>query len=234
MDDRCTDPGIGRKLADFAAGALDSRDEAAVETHLLECSHCYSAFKRDLKLETFLHEEAAGILKELESPAGSVGSLTTSLLEKLRELAEVVFPEPAALLAAPVTRSRNPKQWEKILGCLESACEKYEMGEYKEALSMFISLKGRRGLSPLLDFYIGMCHYGLEQYESAARCFERISRKVPGSEEYRWYLANTCLKIGDPEKAVQNFDSIVEMAGLYAESAAKRLARLKEILTLSG
>lgn len=234
MDSKCIDPGIGKMLEEYLVGALDGEAEAVMETHLLDCSHCYAELERDLKIESFLRVEAEAILKELQSPGLSTKKLAGAILEKLEKLAEVIFPEPAALLSAPITRSENTKQWERVLGCLEQASDKYEAGDYEEALKMFLSLKGRRGLSPILDFYIGMCHYGLDQYEPAARCFDKISRRVPESEEYKWYLANTCLKIGDPDKAVLNFESIVEMAGVYAESATARLVRLKEILALSG
>jgi len=107
---------------------------------------------------------------------------------------------------------------------------RYNEKRYRDALKGFSKLKAHRGLSPIIDFYIGLCHFELGEYEEAAVFLERVSHTIPASDEYKWYLANNLLRLGDVEKAALLFKKIAAAGGMYSEKAKSRLLGLTAIM----
>ncbi len=79
-----------------------------------------------------------------------------------------------------------------------------------------------------LLFYLGLCEYHLNEFESAGKNFERSRQHLVQSfyEEATWYLAASLLEMGQKEEAIHLYKEILLRNGHYSPMAASRLARL--------
>jgi tetratricopeptide (TPR) repeat protein len=106
--------------------------------------------------------------------------------------------------------------------------ELFQKGRYEACLVQINKISKRLPGNLNLSFYRALCHYHLEEYDSAIEQFRATQRIVhPGFyEEAKWYEALSLEKAGQANQAKEIYTEIVDQNGFYAIRAASRLAIL--------
>jgi hypothetical protein len=120
----------------------------------------------------------------------------------------------------------TPKSTQKHY--MDYALELFQKGLYEACLAQLNKVSERLPGNLNLSFYRALCHYNLEDYESAIEHFRDTQRIIhPGFyEEAKWYEALSLEKAGHTNQAKDIYTEIVDQNGFYAIRAASRLAIL--------
>ncbi len=73
----------------------------------------------------------------------------------------------------------------------------YFEGQYAQALPYFIQAVAHQPDDPMLNYFLGMTHFKLEQYEAAKQVLEKVVKLKPDYELARLQLARACYETGD-------------------------------------
>jgi ribosomal protein S12 methylthiotransferase accessory factor len=86
-----------------------------------------------------------------------------------------------------------------------------DMGDYGKALKCLESIE--HDADNLKEFHHlkGVCHYYLEQYESAIKCFERVIEMDPGSAIDYANIASSLRKLGHERQAIALYEMALEL-----------------------
>ena len=80
---------------------------------------------------------------------------------------------------------------------IATAQRHYFAGQYEQALPFFIEAVARRPDDPMRNYFLGLTHFKLEQYEAARQAFEKVVKLKPAYELARLQLARACYETGD-------------------------------------
>ncbi|MGC8719284.1 MAG: tetratricopeptide repeat protein [Thermodesulforhabdaceae bacterium] len=102
-----------------------------------------------------------------------------------------------------------------------------DMGDYGKALKCLESIE--HDADNLKEFHHlkGVCHYYLEQYESAIKCFERVIEIDPGSAIDYANIASSLRKLGHQREAIALYQAALELDPTL-DFAREHLKILKE------
>lgn len=93
------------------------------------------------------------------------------------------------------------------------AKQKYMDGEYINALALLQSLSPSLSIEVERDFFIGLSLMEIGKYNTAVEYFEQVLNNQKGFEyipQIRWYMGLCYLKLGNKEKAIETFNTIVQ------------------------
>lgn len=157
---------------------------------------------------------------------------------------KVVSVDTSAHIEQNVLPEHLPARWEsesQLLGSkeiytpkmskrhyMDYPLELFQKGRYEACLVQINKILKRLPGNLNLSFYRALCHYHLEEYDSAIEQFRATQRIVqPGFyEEAKWYEALCLEKAGQANQAKEIYTEIVNQNGFYAIRAASRLAML--------
>jgi tetratricopeptide (TPR) repeat protein len=80
---------------------------------------------------------------------------------------------------------------------ISEAQRHYFEGKYNQALPYFIKALDKQPNNPMLNYFLGMTYFKLEQYKEAKKVFENVVKIKPDYELARLQLARACYEIGD-------------------------------------
>ena len=80
---------------------------------------------------------------------------------------------------------------------IATAQRHYFAGQYDQALPYFIKAVAQQPDDPMRNYFMGMTHFKLEQYEAAKKVFEKVVKIKPDYELARLQLARACYETGD-------------------------------------
>lgn len=121
-----------------------------------------------------------------------------------------------------VTRSGNTNLVEAVL--------RFQSGDFNGAVSMFDVILTEDSSNIAVQFYNGIAHIELQNYDEAIASFEYIIGHNQNLyvDHAEWYLGLCYLRMNEEEKAVAQFQSIAENNGNYhAGEAMDLLKKLK-------
>jgi tetratricopeptide (TPR) repeat protein len=112
---------------------------------------------------------------------------------------------------------------------LNIAKQKYMTGEYVNALLLLKNLPSSITIEVEKDLFIGMSLMEIGQQKEAAEYFEGIlanQNRLDYIPKVRWYLGLCYLKIGNKEKAIETFQTIINSNDDYYKKAKRILKKL--------
>ncbi|NVO10307.1 MAG: tetratricopeptide repeat protein [Bacteroidales bacterium] len=112
---------------------------------------------------------------------------------------------------------------------LNIAKQKYMTGEYVNALLLLKNLPSSITIEVEKDLFIGMSLMEIGQQKEAAEYFEGIlanQSRLDYIPKVRWYLGLCYLKIGNKEKAIETFQTIMNSNDDYYKNAKRILKKL--------
>jgi len=100
----------------------------------------------------------------------------------------------------------------------------YNNGQYVQALEYFQKVKNE----VISSFYSGNCYYELDDFTNAEVSFEYVIEDYNNMfiEQAEWYIALTCLKLNEVQKAKKYFGQIAESESPFAARSKKILKKL--------
>lgn len=118
---------------------------------------------------------------------------------------------------------------------LDQGIKHYEQQQYAEAVIKLLGYTRQRADDPYGHFYAGLSllhtneiKKAIEQLQSAAQLSKKQGKEVLLEKCY-WFLGNAYLKLNDVEKAVPEFQKVIEIKGQYAADAQQQIARIKAL-----
>lgn len=111
------------------------------------------------------------------------------------------------------------------------AKQKYMDGDYTNALLILKNLPSYITIEAERNMFIGLSSMEIGRYKVAADYFEEILTNQSTFDyipHVRWYLGLCYLKLGDKEKAVETFRTIVNSNNDYSRKAKQILKRIYE------
>lgn len=118
----------------------------------------------------------------------------------------------------------SPKESYKI----ELAKNYMAAGKYENALSVFINLHSANKIA-LIDCYIGVCHFNLQNHGMAEAAFKKSLAAEPDNYKTRHYLAINYLSKGEHHNALRELDFLIKM---YPENLKVKLDKATLFLNL--
>lgn len=132
---------------------------------------------------------------------------------------EAIYEEhftPFENVVRPIVRGENSEDLEFL------AFIKYEEGKYNEALPLFEKYYSE-SKKPQILLYIGICNLGVKDFSKAADNLEKyISKDDTYLDIAHWYLGLSYLKLGNTEKAKENFKQVQEL-GTYKKNTVDEI-----------
>ncbi|HLV00561.1 MAG TPA: tetratricopeptide repeat protein [Acidobacteriota bacterium] len=110
---------------------------------------------------------------------------------------------------------------------VKAALTLYQAGRYEEAASQFSQLSA---LSPHLALYARVSHYLSGHYSEAIQHLEQASSESMHRDPARWYLANTYLRLDNPEVAEKILFTLIEDGSRFQEEARRLLGQVRSIV----
>jgi len=159
---------------------------------------------------TFLLLLSMGAISLLKQDTGDQG-----LLNK--------FYEP--YLMTMVNRSGNSEM--NII--MHKALMHYENKEYKEAVILFEKLLEQDPFQMATRLYSGISYFEIKEYQKASHSFSQIIEHNDNLyvEQAEWYMGFCMIMMDEKEKAIRQFEKIVNDAGFYSEKAKQIVKKLK-------
>lgn len=77
-------------------------------------------------------------------------------------------------------------------------------------------------------------HMGLNDYESASRLYEQLTKKYPENVDYQYELATTYLYLNKLEKAIESYNKIEEVFGVTEEISVQKEKIYLQLDNLDG
>lgn len=235
------------KLADFLNGQLPPAEMEEMLSHLGQCRGCDALFQDLLRFRSLAPEISAGLSSDFyrfeESAsrsrrwvlifgtaaailAGLVGGLFALRSYLLREapvsLASLLETQPYEYLA-PVVRGQNqPPDVERA-----AIMALYEREDYPEFIAAVSRWMDRHPPESRMLFFAGVAAYLIPNYGAAETYLQWSLETDPRRPlEVLWYLANTHLRRGNPDKARPLLAEIAGTDHPYAPKAAQILRLL--------
>lgn len=106
---------------------------------------------------------------------------------------------------------------------LLNALQKYEDGNYEQALVLFEQLLEKRKDDMSINLYSGISYIEVAKYQKATQSFQTIITDNNNLfiEQAEWYLAMCYLKTEDNKKAKELLDELIKKESYYKEMAEK-------------
>ncbi|MDY6800618.1 MAG: tetratricopeptide repeat protein [Bacteroidota bacterium] len=106
---------------------------------------------------------------------------------------------------------------------LLNALQKYEDGNYEQALVLFEQLLEKRKDDMSINLYSGISYMEVAKYQKATQSFQTIITDNNNLfiEQAEWYLAMCYLKTEDNKKAKELLDELIKKESYYKEMAEK-------------
>lgn len=107
----------------------------------------------------------------------------------------------------------------------------YAEGNYELAADLFHQLNQADPDNAAYSFYRAISLMELKNYEEASHLFEQVYSDGNNFfvEQSSWYLALTCIKTGEHNKAGQHLNELISYSNPYAEKAEKLLKSLTKL-----
>ena len=127
---------------------------------------------------------------------------------------------------------RGPGEDETIQSLFEQGMDAYANGDFERAARR---LSGLTKVHPEFGeafFYLGISHLMMEKNERAIDALQRTAvllKGYPLEEQSHWYLGMAFLKQNDKGKALQEFQQVVSLNGVYRENAERMIGRVKGV-----
>ena len=83
--------------------------------------------------------------------------------------------------------------------------------QYKEAVLAFQEALKLKPLDADLNYYLGVCHYSLEEYEDALNYLRKAQEAKPNDAEIYYYLGSSYYSLGQYEEAINFLEKTVEI-----------------------
>jgi tetratricopeptide (TPR) repeat protein len=112
---------------------------------------------------------------------------------------------------------------------LAIAMQKYEEGNFRGALVLFEKILRTDPSRIGLEFYSGMSHFEIKEYENANKSFQKVidNKFNMYIEQAEWYLGLCYLVTNDIKNAKKQFEKIANSNGFYSAKAKKIARQLK-------
>ena len=110
------------------------------------------------------------------------------------------------------------------------AKQKYMDGEYMNALVLLKDVSSSLSIEVERDFFIGLSLMEIGKFNTASEYFEKVLLNQKGFEyipQIRWYMGLCYLKIGNKEKAIETFCTIVKNNDYNYKKAKRIIKKLK-------
>ena len=104
---------------------------------------------------------------------------------------------------------------------LRTAMELFANGDYKKALTKYLTILEQYPPDANALFYGGLCYYNLKKYDKSIECFDKILNLQLNAfkEEAKWYKIKSLLKLGNNGQAKILLDEVISAGGHYAPDA---------------
>ncbi len=204
-------------------------DEALADTEVLELRAQLDELHEELtpQLERITKKPAKRVLRyAVAASVAVVMSLGTySLFFKKvsdnRIVSQFYKPYDVTL----VNRSANSN----LDATLRSALLKYENREYNEAIGLFQKALEINPKMIASNLYTGISYFEIQKYHEADQSLSKVIEQNDNLyiEQAEWYLGFCYLRLGEQEKAYEQFASLAGHRGFYQKEAKKILRRIK-------
>jgi hypothetical protein len=147
---------------------------------------------------------------DAENPTSYEEADESAKIEKI----EMVTPEGREPLKAPIITNKpglSPQQIQQNLQVQETARKGvalYNQKQFQQALDLFNSIEGK---DPHVPLYMGLCHYQMENYESALVQFRQIISKNNSHFMAKKYLALTYYHLDDLANSLHMTDEALSL-----------------------
>ncbi|MBN1924354.1 MAG: hypothetical protein JW798_00835 [Prolixibacteraceae bacterium] len=107
--------------------------------------------------------------------------------------------------------------------------EQYNQKNFENALKHFSIILAQNNQHPVGNYYSGLCHLELQQYNKAIQSFQGVIAENNNLfiEQAEWYMALGYLANNEEKKAYTTLYAIIEKKGYYKKEAKELLKKLK-------
>ncbi len=112
---------------------------------------------------------------------------------------------------------------------MHNALTLYENKDYKKAVSIFEQLLEQDPSQMATRLYSGISYFEIKEYNKASNSFDLIIKHQDNLyvEQAEWYMGFCLIMKDEKEKAIRQFEKIVNDGGYYSEKAKEIVNKLK-------